>query len=164
MMNNHPGMTDCFTPQLPISDPPSQQSTIQHHIFTSSYCLQIHQSSWFYKRKKIYLMDIFHHGNITEGHKSQLYEYLIKSIKDSPEASFPLTLTLETFPHSSYLFITFQTSTYHSIPHYIRSLMWTRRSHVKVGTVQEVASFQCFPSDVIFLDPWFEIFSVFNVA
>ena len=26
-------------------------------------------------------MDIFHHGNITEGHKSQLYEYLIKSIK-----------------------------------------------------------------------------------
>ena len=52
MMNNHPGMTDCFTPQLPISDPPSQQSTIQHHIFTSSYCLQIHQSSRFYKRKK----------------------------------------------------------------------------------------------------------------
>ena len=81
MMNNHPGMTDCFTPQLPISDPPSQQSTIQHHIFTSSYCLQIHQSSRFYKRKKISWWTFFHHRNITEGHKSHMYEYLIKSIK-----------------------------------------------------------------------------------
>ena len=132
----------------------SRESTIDnsashiHILALSSYSSII---SFYLKEKKLVDGHFWPHSNITEGHKSLIK--LIKTeitLKPSPHPS------LETSPHSSYLFITSQTSTYHSISHFIRSvylLPFDTSSHVSRSSILD--QWILF---VIWLHPWFPIF------